>query len=450
MAKKLNKEDFYNRVRAIHNGKYEYFNDFVNTRSDISVLCPIHGKFFITAKRHLNGQGCPKCGKEYARTCRKGNWSNFIDRADRKFSKSLSFPNIEEEYENEKSVITVLCNRCGILKKVSCSYLLNKKYPTKCINCKYLYSFEDLMELNKTNNEIIKYEGLKDSRTDFVWMICKEHGKYMVNVKTIIEGNGKCKKCSGHSKRLSEQVAIERLNNKFGESIKVVSSYVKSQKNMTFVCSKGHRFERTFNNAIYGNLHDPCPICSKIEMSNNRKKTTEIFKKEFYKKFPKDNYDLSDSVYIRYNEPITVKCNICGEYVTKTPNLFLKGFGCDNHGKRFVSKMEIEIEELLTENGIEYIKQYRQPWLNNKSLDFFLPQYNVGIECQGRQHFELIEYFGGVDEFNRRKDRDKEKLNECISNNIKLLYYANYEYDFPYEVITDKNDLLLKIKEKNG
>ena len=112
--------------------------------------------------------------------------------------------------------------------------------------------------------------------------------------------------------------------------------------------------------------------------------------------------------------------------------------------------MEIEIEELLTANGIEYIKQYRQPWLNNKSLDFFLPQYNVGIECQGRQHFELIEYFGGVDEFNRRKDRDKEKLNECISNNIKLLYYANYEYDFPYEVITDKNDLLLKIKEKNG
>ena len=55
MAKKLNKEDFYNRVMAIHNGKYEYFNDFVNTRSDISVLCPIHGKFFITAKRHLNG-----------------------------------------------------------------------------------------------------------------------------------------------------------------------------------------------------------------------------------------------------------------------------------------------------------------------------------------------------------------------------------------------------------
>ena len=30
MAKKLNKEDFYNRVRTIHNGKYEYFNDFVN------------------------------------------------------------------------------------------------------------------------------------------------------------------------------------------------------------------------------------------------------------------------------------------------------------------------------------------------------------------------------------------------------------------------------------
>lgn len=45
---------------------------------------------------------------------------------------------------------------------------------------------------------------------------------------------------------------------------------------------------------------------------------------------------------------------------------------------------------------------------------------------------------------------DRKGCKECISNNIKLLYYANYEYDFPYEVITDKNDLLLKIKEKNG
>ena len=107
--------------------------------------------------------------------------------------------------------------------------------------------------------------------------------------------------------------------------------------------------------------------------------------------------------------------------------------------------MEQEIENMLMENKIEYIKQYRVDWLNNKSLDFYLPTYNTAIECQGKQHFESVEYFGGIDEFEKRKLRDKIKFQECIDNNVRLLYYADYDYDFPYEVITDKNKLLLKI-----
>ena len=96
-------------------------------------------------------------------------------------------------------------------------------------------------------------------------------------------------------------------------------------------------------------------------------------------------------------------------------------------------------------NKIEYIKQYRVDWLNNKSLDFYLPTYNTAIECQGKQHFESVEYFGGIEEFEKRKLRDKIKFQECIDNNVRLLYYDDYTYDFPYEVITDKNKLLLEI-----
>lgn len=33
------------------------------------------------------------------------------------------------------------------------------------------------------------------------------------------------------------------------------------------------------------------------------------------------------------------------------------------------------------------------------------------------------------------------------SNNIELLYYANYKYDCPYEVIADKGKLLKIIKK---
>ena len=35
----------------------------------------------------------------------------------------------------------------------------------------------------------------------------------------------------------------------------------------------------------------------------------------------------------------------------------------------------------------------RPKWLGKQSIDFFLPQYNIAIECQGKQHFG----FGGLD-----------------------------------------------------
>lgn len=81
-------------------------------------------------------------------------------------------------------------------------------------------------------------------------------------------------------------------------------------------------------------------------------------------------------------------------------------------------------------------------------MDFYLPTYNTAIECQGKQHFESVEYFGGIEEFEKRKLRDKIKFQECIDNNVRLLYYADYDYDFPYEVIKDKDKLLSIILEK--
>lgn len=79
------------------------------------------------------------------------------------------------------------------------------------------------------------------------------------------------------------------------------------------------------------------------------------------------------------------------------------------------------------------------------SLDFFLPNHNIGIECQGIQHFKPVEMFGGEDAFIDQTMRDELKKNLCKKNNVYLLYYANYQYEFPYEVITSKDKLLNKI-----
>lgn len=445
--KKLTKEEFYQRVNNIHNNKYIHLNDFTTTRNNVTEICPIHGEFTIQAKKLLNGHGCSICGKEYAKVCHKNNWQAFLDKAYIKFGKdNFSFPNIKTEYANKDSIISMECNRCHNIRRISAAYILSNRCPSKCSDCASYIAYNELVGCNTTDNKIIEYAGLKPLNKGTVSMICPIHGEYKVKISTIIDGRGKCKKCSGYSKKLSYSQILERIDTKYGKDIITpLSEYKGSQEDMLFQCNKGHQFHRSLNCLLYGNLHHPCAICSKEELDKNKTKTTEEFKEEFYKIFNKEDYDLSETIYTKYSEPVTVKCNICGEYVTKTPELFLKGYGCNNHGKRFISHMENDIETLLKENNIKYIKQYSPAWLNNKFLDFYLPDYNIGIECQGLQHFKSIEYFGGDKDFINRQRRDKDKLNECNTHNVKLLYYADYNFDFPYTIITDKNILLKEI-----
>ena len=91
------------------------------------------------------------------------------------------------------------------------------------------------------------------------------------------------------------------------------------------------------------------------------------------------------------------------------------------------SQMEKNTAKFLEENNIEYIRQARKTdlvWLGRQSLDFYLPKYNIAIECQGIQHFESVAFFGGKKGYSYRLKRDLSKYNKCLSNNVKLIYYV--------------------------
>ena len=105
----------------------------------------------------------------------------------------------------------------------------------------------------------------------------------------------------------------------------------------------------------------------------------------------------------------------------------------------------------LDENGITYNYQKRFNWLGRQSLDFYLPDYNVAIECQGRQHFEAVDYFGGDKGFKNTLERDKRKKALCEKNGIKLLYFGNVpNYDtFLGEVVHDDIQYLLDYLNKD-
>lgn len=58
-------ESFIRKANEIHKNFYDYsFIDYKNNFSKVVISCKFHGEFLQTPANHLQGQGCPTCGKE--------------------------------------------------------------------------------------------------------------------------------------------------------------------------------------------------------------------------------------------------------------------------------------------------------------------------------------------------------------------------------------------------
>lgn len=91
------------------------------------------------------------------------------------------------------------------------------------------------------------------------------------------------------------------------------------------------------------------------------------------------------------------------------------------------SYKEEEINEILINNNIEFLRQYRLKDCKDKKplpFDFAIFKNNqlVGlIEYQGSQHYEQRTVWDTVEDFNIRINHDKIKKEYCKNNNIPLL-----------------------------
>lgn len=94
------------------------------------------------------------------------------------------------------------------------------------------------------------------------------------------------------------------------------------------------------------------------------------------------------------------------------------------------SKGEKNVMKFLENNNIKYIREYKFKDCKNINylrFDFYLPDYNLLIEYDGRQHFESVDLFGGREGFERRKLNDEIKNKYCIKNGIHLLRISHSE-----------------------
>lgn len=66
-------------------------------------------------------------------------------------------------------------------------------------------------------------------------------------------------------------------------------------------------------------------------------------------------------------------------------------------------------------------------WLNRQRFDVYIPELNLAIEYQGKQHYITVDLFGGEEGLKRTKQRDKEKLQLSKANGVEIIYFSYKE-----------------------
>lgn len=254
------------------------------------------------------------------------------------------------------------------------------------------------------------------------------------NVHDIMSKKSGCPYCNGSKPALYNE---EWVINHTPLPYRYISGYQGMSKKCKFYCVNckiefEQQPQKLINQHLYG-----CNCCS------TKKKTHEEFLEELGKECLQE-YEIK-SIYTSVDNPIEIKHLVCGYNFTITPYQFIH-----KHQKVYCpicyykkSKGEVKINLYLNQNQIEYKKEHQFSNLPLYRFDFYLPDLKIAIEYDGKQHFEPIDYYGGIDALRETQYRDKIKNQFCLDNNITL-------FRIPYTEINNINTILIDIFEKKS
>ena len=349
------------------------------------------------------------------------------------------------KYVNNKTKVCIICPEHGEfwqtphnhLRGNGCSKCANEANGDKIRKRQTLKNEEFIKRANeKHDNKYdytkVEYEGANTK----VCIICKEHGEFWQLPYVHTRGSG-CPKCgqiaTAERCRLSKEDFIKKSRKVHGDKYDYSKvDYVNAQTKVCIICPKHGEFWQTPSSHTRGY---GCSKCSGVYSP-----TTEEWI-DSAREFHKDKYDYDKVKYIDAFTKVCIICKDHGEF-WQLPNSHMQGNGCP---KCNLSHLERSVMNYLDEVKISYDYQKRFKWLGMQSLDFYLPDYNVSIECQGRQHFFPVEHFGGDKGLKNTLERDKRKKKLCEENGIKLLYFGKTpKYDtFLGEVVHDDVQYLI-------
>lgn len=377
--------------------------------------------------------------------------NKFLEKVKEKYNNTYSYPNIDNEYKNKNSYITIVCNKH------------NYEFKTKPLNhvknngCKYCY--KDLTSVGKEEflkraKEIHgdKYDYSKvDYKTsrEKVEIICPVHGSFWQTPYHHTYNKNKCPKCYLDRRRTTGRIILAKPENvmKWMDIIKIKRPNISLAPGAKIT---GKEIQTKWMCSIHGELNTTlknilrvgCKYCSR-----NSNELREIFINKA-KKVQGDNVDYSKTDLSEFMP--TFICKTHGiEYKQEKRNHIMY-IGCPECIKNMHKKSN---EDFIKESKLIHGDKYNYDKTNYVNI-----HHKVTITCPIHGDFDVL---AGEHLRKTRKPTgckycdirclgEKRVLDVLNKNNIKFIYqYKREPYNFRWDFVLPDIKLNIELDEKH-
>ncbi|MBI4238574.1 MAG: hypothetical protein HY696_09200 [Deltaproteobacteria bacterium] len=132
-------------------------------------------------------------------------------------------------------------------------------------------------------------------------------------------------------------------------------------------------------------------------------------------------------IKVRYGCYIKKTAIETGSDEREAENIIREKIGVPKIGEGWISETQLYKVVRALFPGHTVLREASPDWLGKQRLDIFIPELNLAIEYQGKQHYEPVAIFGGEEGFENTRKRDALKKSLCKSNRVELLYFRHDE-----------------------
>jgi hypothetical protein len=315
---------------------------------------------------------------------------------------------VSKEYPNAHATLETLCPK-GHTYYVK--FYCFKNSGNRCTECSgnKAHTYEEVKKtVEKEGYELLSTEYLNNKSK--IELLCPKNHIYATTFGGFRNSKNRCSKCAGIQRLTYEEVYAFFQNR---NEILITKNYVNSSQILAVLCSKGHKYDTTYNRASKRKQPQSCSIC--YSGPPNKKKTLN----EIMKSVEKEGYSLLSENYNNMHEKIELICPNKHVYLVKMSDFVTKKSRCTQCSLHGVSKEELQILEWVREFFPDAAKKkiYYEPGNKTKhvEIDIYIPELNLGIEYNG-----LIwhsEYFLKKAMYKRAH----EKMIEANKNGLRLI-----------------------------